>query len=111
MHQTIDLANHPQHGNLLYRRQADVARVLGIPRSLFCHLYCAQFPHRRWPSRQYASMLRKMQRIYAEHQRGWITRETAAFHMNCLGAEMNDLVRGPAPILVYVSDENITPIV
>ena len=96
----VDLASHPQHGNLLYRKQAEVARLLGIPPAVFCNLYRAQHPQRRWPSRRYAALFRKMQRVYATHQEGRLPRDAAASRMHCIDVEMRDLLRGPVALKI-----------
>lgn len=93
--EVIDLANHPQHGNLLYRRQVDVARLLGISKAYFSLLYNGQHPKRRWPARQYVALFRRMQRTYADHQVGRIGREFAHARMKCVDAEIRQLIGGP----------------
>lgn len=94
----VDLANHPQHGNMLIMQQGDVARLLGVSVCALNRSFRATHQGMRWPCRRYGSLKTQVKRTKGLYKKEKISKEVRKARVKCLKAEMALLIKGPVEI-------------
>ena len=91
----FDLSSHPQYGNLLVRKQSEVAQLLGLNVAAFNSKFKAQYPTMRWPCRLYMSLSRLLEKTAAAYEAGVIDEDVRRARVEWIESEMAALVEGP----------------
>lgn len=94
----FDLSNHPQYGNLLVRKQSEVAQLLGFNVAAFNSKFKSQYPTMRWPCRLYMSLSRLLEKTGAAYEAGVIDDDVRKARLEWIESEMASLVEGPVLI-------------
>jgi hypothetical protein len=95
---TVDLANHPVHGNMLTMPQAEVARLLGRHIIWFNAHFRARNPDMRWPHRRYMSLKGLVKKTKQLCKKGKIPKDVRKARVKAFRTEMASLIKGPVEI-------------
>ena len=95
---TVDLANHPVHGNMLTMPQAEVARLLGRHVIWFNSHFRARNPDMRWPHRRYMSLKGLVKKTKQLCKKGKIPKDVRKARVKAFRAEMASLIKGPVEV-------------